>query len=263
MHIEQKKVFHDIDEIVMGYAFEIQNTLGRFCSEKIYQNALAYKCNNAPGINSVDVEVPLKVVYETFTKCYFADLIINNSIIYELKAVDELNGSHQAQLLNYLMIAEKKFGKLINFKSESVQYHFVTTNLSTEERFKYDVHFEHWIENKEAICFKLHIMNLINSLGLFMSPSLYTEVLCHMLGGTEETIHSIPIFYDGECVGNQQFHLFDRNSAFKISTITNGINCYEKNIRKLLSHTDLKQILWANFNHHDVVFKTIINPKHQ
>jgi len=75
--------FHSVDRIITGHAFDIQNEFGCFCSEKAYQNELAARCSNDPCglIHSVITEFPIKVSYQGFTKVYWADLVINDSII--------------------------------------------------------------------------------------------------------------------------------------------------------------------------------------
>ncbi len=85
--------FNAVDKAVMRYAFDIHNTLGRFCDERIYQEALAQRCL-ASGLNAVR-ELPLRVVHHGFTKPYFVDLLVDRGVIYELKAVEALNRNHE------------------------------------------------------------------------------------------------------------------------------------------------------------------------
>ena len=92
--------FHTIDKIVMRYAFDIQNEFGRFCTEKIYQVELARRCADSGRFAIVETEVPLCIFYGDFIKTYQADLIINNAVIYELKATECFSSSNDAQLLN-------------------------------------------------------------------------------------------------------------------------------------------------------------------
>ena len=78
----------------------------------------------------VERQIPLNVYYEDeLVGNYFADLLINNEIVVELKAIDSLNHTHEIQLVNYLNAIKKDFGLLINFGS-SVQvkrkYRFYT-----------------------------------------------------------------------------------------------------------------------------------------
>ena len=120
--------FREIDFQTMGHAFNIQNEMGRFWSEEIYQKELAYRCQE-DGFEKIDIEEPIKVSFKDFTKTYFIDLLINDSMIYELKAVDALTGEHTNQALNYLFLCGLNHGKLINMRSPVVKSEFVSTRL--------------------------------------------------------------------------------------------------------------------------------------
>ena len=71
--------FREIDFQTMRFTFAIQNEMGRFWNEKIYQNELAYRCQKA-GFNKVETEMPIKVSFKDFEKSYYIDLLINDSI---------------------------------------------------------------------------------------------------------------------------------------------------------------------------------------
>ena len=88
--------FHVLDYKIMGLAFHVHNELGKFCNENICQNYLTYLCKKN-GISHVDTEVPIVISYENFIKRYYIDLLINNSIIYELKSVTSLTNEHKRQ----------------------------------------------------------------------------------------------------------------------------------------------------------------------
>jgi GxxExxY protein len=94
--------FHFHDYEVMGLAYSIHNDLGRLWNEKIYQNELAYRCQKA-GFEKVDTEVAIHVSYQDFRKTLYTDLLLNNLLLYELKAVQALTGEHHKQTLNYLL----------------------------------------------------------------------------------------------------------------------------------------------------------------
>jgi len=80
------------------------------------------------------------------------DLLINNSIIYELKTVEALTGKHQKQALNYILMVGMRHGKLVNMRTSSVQHRFVSTNLTTKERYKLTIDDSDWNElDKDSI----------------------------------------------------------------------------------------------------------------
>ncbi len=111
-HISEEE-FRKIDFQIMGFSFERHNEMGKFWNEKIYQNELAYRCQKA-GFDAVETEAPLKVSFKNFQKSYYLDLLINNSIIYELKVADRVTVNHKNQILNYLFLSGLNRGKLIN-----------------------------------------------------------------------------------------------------------------------------------------------------
>lgn len=107
-----------LTEQVIGCAIEVHRNLGPGLLEKVYQQALAYELSQA-GL-SFELEVPLSVNYKKVHMdcgCRL-DLVIEDSLIVELKSVDELKGIHTAQLLTYLKLSHLKTGLLLNFNTE-------------------------------------------------------------------------------------------------------------------------------------------------
>lgn len=102
-------------------AYAIHCYFGVGFLEKVYENALAHRLHKA-GFD-VKTQVPIVVKDEDgfVVGNYEADLIVDNQIIVELKAVQTLTNVHKAQLLNYLKATGYKQGLLINFGSEKFQ----------------------------------------------------------------------------------------------------------------------------------------------
>ncbi|MDZ7262423.1 MAG: GxxExxY protein, partial [candidate division KSB1 bacterium] len=140
--------FYEIDYQITGFAYAIHNEIGRLWSEKIYQNELANRCHKA-GFKNVETEVPLFVSHEDFYKNYYIDLLIEDSIIYELKTVSRLTSEHDKQVLNYLLLLGLQHGKLINFRPASVQKRFVSTTLCPEDRYSFVLEDRHWFDLEE------------------------------------------------------------------------------------------------------------------
>jgi len=134
--------FHAVDYEVMGYVFSIHRELGRFWSEKIYRDELAYRCKRA-GFENVYTEIPVHISYEDFIKVYFIDLIVNN-VIYELKTAQALTKEHEKQAINYLMLTGQNHGKLINMRPSSVKHYYVSTNITPEKRYDYKINYQQW-----------------------------------------------------------------------------------------------------------------------
>ncbi len=110
----------DLNEItfkIRGAAFSIHNELGPGLLESVYESALAYELSHM-GLR-VRTQVPLPVFYkETKLELGFRlDLLVEESVIIEVKSVELVHDLHKKQLLTYLRLAEKKLGLLINFNS--------------------------------------------------------------------------------------------------------------------------------------------------
>jgi GxxExxY protein len=100
---------------INGAIFEVNRELGVGFLEKVYENALLLELRKR-GLEA-ESQVPVKVKYKgTEVGEYYADMIVENQVIVELKSVDSLQKIHEAQLLNYLKATGYKVGLLVNFK---------------------------------------------------------------------------------------------------------------------------------------------------
>lgn len=102
---------------LIGAAFEVYNELGHSFLEAIYQEAYEHELELKEI--SFTSQPQLRVTYKTklLDKEYFADLIVHNKILVELKAIERLTPREESQVLNYLRAANIKVGLLINFGS--------------------------------------------------------------------------------------------------------------------------------------------------
>lgn len=104
----------ELTELIIGRAFVVSNALGVGYLEKVYENALALELREA-GLR-VEQQKPVPVSYKgTIVGDYVADLIVNGTVILEIKAASGIDGSHQAQLLNYLKASGIHTGLILNF----------------------------------------------------------------------------------------------------------------------------------------------------
>jgi len=104
----------DLTGVVIGAFFKVYNTLGYGFSEKVYERALAIELKKA-GLQ-VETQKNITVYYETnIVGDYVADMLINQAVILELKAVRQVAEEHEAQLLNYLKATTIEVGLLLNF----------------------------------------------------------------------------------------------------------------------------------------------------
>lgn len=103
-----------ITQRIIKAFFTVYNTLGYGFAEKVYRNAMAIELRKL-GLSVVQ-ESPIEVYYEgELVGEYFADLIVGNAVIVELKAAKEFVEAHEAQLLNYLKATRYEVGLPMNF----------------------------------------------------------------------------------------------------------------------------------------------------
>ena len=109
-----------ITEKIIGAAYPVSNTLGAGFLEKVYENAMFLEVSKM-NLNVVKQQ-PLNDLYDDqIVGEYFADLIVENQVIVEIKAIKELTEIHQAQLMNYLVACNKRCGLLINFGKPRIE----------------------------------------------------------------------------------------------------------------------------------------------
>jgi len=108
-------VLHEeITGAIIRTFYKVYNTLGYGFLEKVYENALAHEL--AKQGFQVRQQMPIRVHYDGhLVGEYFADLVVENCVIVELKAAESLRPEHAAQLLNYLKATEIEVGLLLNF----------------------------------------------------------------------------------------------------------------------------------------------------
>lgn len=109
-----------LSEKVIGCAFTVGNNLGCGFLEKIYENALAYEIRKLGY--SVETQKPLAVRYEdVIVGEFFADLLVENFLIIELKTASGFADGHKAQCINYLHALRLPLCLLINFGRPRVE----------------------------------------------------------------------------------------------------------------------------------------------
>lgn len=113
-----KLLHEEITEKIIKSFYKVYNTLGYGFLEKVYENALAIELRK----NGLEVKCqhPISVIYENeIVGEYFADIIVNNAVVLELKASKELTEENECQLLNYLKATNIELGLLMNFGREA------------------------------------------------------------------------------------------------------------------------------------------------
>lgn len=117
----------DITSLILKAFFTVYNKLGYGFLEKVYENALLIELKKL-GL-ACEKQIPIDVFYDgQNVGLYFADIIVNDCVIIELKAAEALIEEHEAQLVNYLRATEVEVGLLLNFGKEPGHKRKVLTN---------------------------------------------------------------------------------------------------------------------------------------
>lgn len=112
---------YDLAGQVIGLAMKVHRTLGPGFLESVYQRALLYELVKAHF--KVESDKAIQVSYEgVIVGDFKADLIVNDELIVELKAVPGIIVEHEVQLVNYLTATGKDIGLLVNFGGRSLEF---------------------------------------------------------------------------------------------------------------------------------------------
>jgi len=122
MQIQKDKlVFPELSYKVLGAAFNTFNELGWGLSEKDYQRGLAKELEKMGVCLQREVYIPLTYKSESVSR-FYADFVIEDKIILELKVVHKLGYAHTRQLLGYLIGSGYKLGILLYFTKNGVKH---------------------------------------------------------------------------------------------------------------------------------------------
>jgi GxxExxY protein len=107
---------------IIGICMEVHKNLGPGLLEIIYKDALEieFKENDIPFEREKEYSIEYKG--KILPHKFYADFIINESIVLEVKAIKEFSSEHIAQILNYIKLSSSEIGLLINFQTKSLQY---------------------------------------------------------------------------------------------------------------------------------------------
>ena len=106
--------YRSLTEKIIGIFYAVYNKLGYGFLEKVYENAMVIECQKE-GI-PVAAQAPISVLYDgKIIGEYFADLLVDDRVIVEIKASKMLAPENEAQLLNYLKATKIEVGLLLNF----------------------------------------------------------------------------------------------------------------------------------------------------
>lgn len=249
-----KQDFYELDYRVMGISFKIQNAMGRFWKENIYQNELVYQCKKA-AFASVCYEVPVVLRFGDFCTHYYIDVLINGAAVYELKTVTALAPAHVNQTLTYLFLINSHHAKLLNFAAPRLESRFVSTTRSLKDRFRFQTVSRKWVP--EALGLKELVIQLVNEWGCFLDVNLYRKAVIHCLGGEEKCMIPVAVHRTGRSLGVQKMCLINNETAIKLTSLYKNLDHYEKHLNRVLEYTCLTKIQWINLMGNQIIFKTI------
>lgn len=124
---EHRESLDKITEAVIGCAYTVASTLGCGFLEKVYENALVHDLRKS-GITVLQ-QHSIKVLYDQVeVGDYVADLLVEDKILVELKAVKAIDDIHRAQCMNYLKATGHTVCLLINFGSPKLEVKRIVNN---------------------------------------------------------------------------------------------------------------------------------------
>lgn len=107
---------------IIGLCMLVHRELGSGFLEGVYQEALEIELVKADIDHIRECQIQIKYKRIELDKKYYADFLIDNEILIELKAVKSLDDNHWAQIMNYMKATNKKVGLLVNFGAKSLEY---------------------------------------------------------------------------------------------------------------------------------------------
>ena len=112
---------NEIAKIVVDAAYKIHKHFGPGLHESVYEICLAHELKKRGLV--VERQVIVSVQYDsiTFDEAFRADILIEGTVILEIKAVEEIRRIHKKQLLTYLRLTDMRLGIVINFDSEYIR----------------------------------------------------------------------------------------------------------------------------------------------
>ena len=107
---------------IIGICMEVHRLLGRGFLEIIYKDSLEYECkkNNIPFEREKEYKIPYKEII--LQHMYYADFVLFDKIILEVKAINGIIDEFIKQTLNYLSASNNKLGIIVNFGEDSLKY---------------------------------------------------------------------------------------------------------------------------------------------
>ena len=106
---------------VIGLAIEVHRHLGPGLLESAYEQCLCYELRNAGIPHTRQQKLPIRYKGHDLEYCYQMDIVVDNTLLLEIKSVDHINPVHEAQLLTCLRLSGMSLGLLLNFNAPTLK----------------------------------------------------------------------------------------------------------------------------------------------
>jgi GxxExxY protein len=112
--------YKDLTEKIIGCAYAVYNKMGFGYLESVYEKCMLIELKRAAL--AAETQKPIKVQYDgEIVGDFIADIVVNDTVIVELKSIRMIMKAHEAQLVNYLVATGKPVGLLLNFGEQMVE----------------------------------------------------------------------------------------------------------------------------------------------
>lgn len=118
----EEYIYKDENYTIVGILFEVHKNLGKGFSEIVYKDAIEYELQQQNIPYQREKEFSVNYKNTTLKHKFYADFVVYDKIILEIKTVDCFNNSHYNQCLNYLKVSKNKLAILVNFNLVSLEY---------------------------------------------------------------------------------------------------------------------------------------------
>lgn len=244
--------FGEIVYHTMGEIFDIHREFGYLFDETVYKKVLADRLNDAQS------EVEIEVTWRDFSKSYFMDVVVSQGAVFELKAVEALKGSHERQLLHYLLLSDIQHGKLVNIRPGRVEHKFVNTALTYAKRVQFQTESSAWVPTPGfGMAEKSLVEEMVRDWGTALNRSLYEEAIVHFLGGPEAVFGCTSVKRDGTAIAQQSVLLCAPETALKVTTFNDDTEAFLNVLERYVQHTDLQALQWINIGLKTIRFTTV------
>ncbi len=245
--------FREVVFEAMKVFFAVHNEIGRLFDEAVYKKIVASRHG------CVHTEVPIDVIFESFRKRYYLDMLFCGCAPFEVKACRSLLPEHFAQLINYLFLTGLPHGKLLNVRAPLVEHQFVNAPATYEERTQFSVDESEWQPMWQGdVIWKEWFTEAVRDWGTELELPLYVDAVAHILGGVERVEQQVDVTWQEQVMGSQYVQLAGPTAALRVTACRRDVEPMRKHLRRLLDHTRLKAVQWVNVTRHQLTFRTIV-----